>query len=182
MLLERSEIIARLKALSQAELIRLTRVARLRCLGTDYGPDDLLQEAVRRILDGQRTVPSDQPFLACLIQVMRSVAWASRKRLRAVAKEVELVSCDEMQESVPSLAPTPEQEVASNDACARLNEVIINLFGDDDEAQAVLMGRIDSMTPAEIQTTFGMDQTAYDTALRRIRRRVGKHFPKGWQP
>lgn len=181
-MLKRSEIIARLKALSQAEQVRLTRVAQLRCLGTDYGPDDLLHEAVRRILDGQRTVPSDQPFLACLIQVMRSVAWASRKRLRAVAKEVELVPCGEMEETVASPAATPEQEAASNDACARLSEVIVDLFGDDDEAQAVLMGRVDGMTPAEIQAAFGMDQMTYDTTLRRISRRVRKHFPKGWQP
>ncbi|WP_162136955.1 RNA polymerase sigma factor [Magnetospirillum molischianum] len=160
-------------------MFRLTRGARLRCLGTDYGPDDLLQEAIRRILDGQRTVPSDQPFVACLMQVMRSIAWASRKRLRAVAKEAELV---QMEDTVPSPTPTPEQEAASNDACARLNEVIVDMFGDDDEAQAVLMGRVDGMTPAEIKAAFGMNQTTYDTALRRIRRRVAKHFPKGWKP
>lgn len=183
-MLERIEIIERLKALSKTDMVRLGKVAAHHCLGSEYTPDDLLNEAIRRMLDGTREVPREQPFMACLCENMRSIASASRKHERTLV--MESIHADVEAETggreIPSPDPTPEQVVMSHDSCAKLERQIIDLFNEDEEALMVLMGKLDGLEPGAIQQLLGIDDKMYATALRRIRRTIDKKFPQGWKP
>src|SRR4051794_33212894 len=68
--------------LGNADLARLARVAKLRAQGlrdTDW--EDLLHEAVRRVLDGSRRWPTGIAFPVFLREVIRSLASEARRRM-----------------------------------------------------------------------------------------------------
>jgi len=64
-----------LASLSEADLLRLQALARLRARGLPRGVSwsDLLHEAIARALDGSRQWPPGLPFLAFISGVMRSI-------------------------------------------------------------------------------------------------------------
>src|ERR1700761_6741916 len=73
--LSRSEVIAAIRALTDAEKISLMKIARIYARTTPFGHDDLFQEAVCRLLDGGRALPRETPVRAVLAGAMRSIAW-----------------------------------------------------------------------------------------------------------
>ena len=62
----------------------------------------------------------------------------------------------------------PEARTTAAETLARIE----GLFSDDADAQAVMAGKAEGLTPAEIQKEHAMDETRYATTLRRIRRGV----------
>ena len=63
------------------ELLEL-RAAGYRRLLPPEDVEDLVGEALRRVLDGCRKWPRDVPFMAFLLQTLRSIAWEYGKRNR----------------------------------------------------------------------------------------------------
>ena len=68
-----------LEGISKADWVRLNRVAAYRCSIVPGEPDELLQEAVLRVLSGQRRCPKDIPISVFLKHTMRSIASSSAK-------------------------------------------------------------------------------------------------------
>ncbi len=54
------------------------------------------------------------------------------------------------------------------------------LFADDEEARQVLSGQMIGMSAEEIRKQGSMEQSTYNTARRRIRRRIDREYPNGW--
>ena len=73
--LSHAELIAIIQALTEAEKIALMKIAKLYARRTPFDPDDLLQEAIYRVLCGKRAWGRGAPFLSFLVGVMRSIAW-----------------------------------------------------------------------------------------------------------
>jgi hypothetical protein len=174
--LSRKEIIAALQALGDGEKTGLAKIARLYAAKTPYDHADLLQEAMCRVLSGERKWRKGLPAVLFLGGVIRSIAWQWRQK---------------------ELWSNPE---ASNDAAADppqewvlfLDE-FVGSFADDPAAHAVVLavmagnkgqeliaviepilndGRVaagkPSATPADVEREL-------ERVLKKIRRRVEKH-------
>jgi hypothetical protein len=45
---------------------------------------------------------------------------------------------------------------------------------------ALISGRDRQMSPDDVQQEYGLTQTEYDSASKRLRRFINKHYPNGW--
>jgi DNA-directed RNA polymerase specialized sigma24 family protein len=168
-----TETAVTLRLVTNLELLRLKTLARwyARGLPPDVTWEDLLQEALTRILVGKREVPDGVAIVAFVAGVMRSLRsehWQriertmGRDRLRgdrrskAPHRETELVDS----------APGPDRAVMAQQELAAIR----NLFVDDAAALIVLDGLARGLTAEEIRLTAGFSDTEYASARKRMRR------------
>jgi hypothetical protein len=78
--LTRPEILKALRALSDEEKTALLKIAALYARATPYDAMDLFNEAVCRLLSGERKWPKGLPALVVIGGVIRSIAWSWRTR------------------------------------------------------------------------------------------------------
>src|SRR5438045_4062723 len=90
------EVLRAIDALTEADFLRLNEEARCRIIrigrraANGRTQDDLLQEAVTRLLDGRRTwYPENVAFVSYLMGVIKSVAsaWARHRKRNREAPE-----------------------------------------------------------------------------------------------
>lgn len=154
-----------LRALSDADLVRLKALARLwsRGLPGGLGWTDILNEAVVRCLDGSRRWPDGVPLLAFLSGVMRSICddhWRRVRRDHAL-----LVAAPDADGSI--IAPdNPERVLAAAQALGAIN----GLFADDPAALKILTGLAEGMTATDIRLHYDMSEREYDSTRKRMRR------------
>jgi DNA-directed RNA polymerase specialized sigma24 family protein len=174
-MLSRSEIVAAVRALGDGEKTSLAKIARLYAAKTPYEGSDLLQEAICRVLSGDRSWPREIPAVLLLGGAIRSIAWQWRQKDQGLA-----VADD--------LSTDPPQEWS-----VFLGE-FVESFADDPIAQAVLVAVMKGYKGQELLPVIEPflnngkdtgDSTALATAaelgreleriLKKIRRRVEKH-------
>jgi DNA-directed RNA polymerase specialized sigma24 family protein len=155
--LSAAEAGAAIRSLTQADKIALMKIARLYAKKTPYDHEDLLQEAMCRVLDGARAWPRHLTALRFLWGVVRSIAWEWKKELP----------------DKPSDIADPESE--ERRAIAGLDVIkIIALFDDDPAAQIIVRGMMEGARGQELQELSGLDKTDYESKRTKIRRRVEK--------
>ena len=178
------EVRAAIEAFDDAMLVRLKRVAGYYAQGRGVSPDDLLQEAVLKALDGERICPRKVPVASFLCGAMKSLASAAYKKLKA-APEQEPVTAEAeggaRNERLATTDPGPEEQLLSKDEANKMVNALDALFADDQEAQLVIAGLCQDMTREEIQAECQLSDTAYETIRRRIRRAIDRQYPKGWK-
>lgn len=196
------ELASAVNRLTREELLRLRSKAKLHLWGTGFtDPKELLNEAVKRALiaasgdkrnqERGRPWPIDRVELpAFLSGCMESIADSARKsvvqthtkRLEvmagdhgdvdAVTHEAGLWSPDVVEQAIDV------EEAAQRQERARLDAALIEQhFKNDQEILAILEGEKAGMSVAEVLEMFELDQTAYDSARRRLRRQVDKLMP-----
>ncbi len=176
-----SESANALRGLSEADLRRLERIARLRTIGlNDLDWRDLFHDAVTRLLNGSRRWPRDLSLVVFLRETMRSIASDHWRRQSAskIVLEAELPGAEDgkrsgIVENAPDLTTNPEREAFAAEALASIEEV----FLDDSEAMLVIVGMASGKTPNDIQEEADMNPTRYATTQRRIRRKLARAFP-----
>lgn len=169
-----AEVIEALDALAPEDLIRLRQLAKLRASSLvvmDW--EDLLSEAVRRVLEGSRHWPRDVPFLAFMAQTMRSIASEERREALITIAEADL-GWDEGQTSPMSDLSSTDIDPAREVEARQVLSAIEALFEDDQPALAVLHGFALGLSPEEIQLENGLTQTQYASTQRRIRRALAR--------
>jgi DNA-directed RNA polymerase specialized sigma24 family protein len=160
-----------LQGLSEADLVRLKRIAQLRArqlIGVQWS--DLLHEAVLRALEGTRRWPEQVPVVVFLAGIMRSLAdehWRQHRMRAALFAAPDTDTAD--------AAPDPEREAIARSALVALDR----LFRGDEDALKLITGLSHGLTAEEIQQAYGMDATRYATTRRRIRRAILTKFPDG---
>ena len=176
-----SESAYALKQLSDADLRRLEQIARLRVIGLhDLDWQDLLHDAVARLLDGSRKCPRGLSLVVFLRETMRSIAsdhWR-RRRARPILLEAELPRTEgeevsSIVENAPDFIADPEREAAAAETLAKIEAV----FQNDPEALLVIVGMASGKSPNEIQEEADMTPTRYASTQRRIRRTLARAFP-----
>ena len=169
------DVLARaIGALQPADFAKLGRIGQLRARGLpEVDWQDLVQEAVRRCLDGSRRWPVHVPLLTFMTEVIRSIAhdhW--RRRLREAAVSLS----DQDGEGAPTLAElsssAPSPEAIAQDR--QLVALVGRLFAQDPAALAILSGLAQGLDPAEIQEQAGLTPTDYDSTRRRMRRTIAR--------
>lgn len=154
-------------ALSDADFARLGQVARLRARGLHHLEwSDLLHDAVQRTLDGTRRWPLGVPFPIFLREVIRSLASEARR------VQVRLLPASDATEEIlantASEAADPEQVAIGRDLLGTLE----GLFLSDPVGLGIVRGLGEGLSPADMQSRLGIDSTTYESARRRIRRRI----------
>src|SRR5216683_1608887 len=196
----RAEIDDAIKALTEEDTERieqsaLNRIIRVGRAANGKSHEDLVQEALIRILEGTRNWYKDKDgvnFCQFLIGVIWSIAseWAGhRKRNKEqpeyAANESDLLGTDD-QGKVTSpfdrLAdPTlnVEEQLVDDETDTEIEEEQKNLadkieagFQHDEHASIVLMGFQDGMDGPAIRAEFGFSEKEFRTTTRRIQRRA----------
>ena len=177
----KQEVVNRLRGLTNVELRRLERIARIRTIGLhEIEWQDLLHEAIVRMLDGTRQWPKDVDLVVFLRQTMRSIAsdhWRRRK-VNPVVSESQLHDpSEEVEGTLLEFAVDPTADPERDAAAAETITQIRQAFEGDLEALHVLSGMAIGKSPREIQDEGHMDARRYASAQKRIRRRLAKVFP-----
>jgi DNA-directed RNA polymerase specialized sigma24 family protein len=175
--LSRDNAAAALTRLSEADLLRLVQIARLLARGlADGDPQDLLNEAVLRVLEGSRRWRQDLPLVPFLAGIMRSLVEERWRRYRQdrLFRPLE----DDTLDLVPSDCADPERELHARRYLARIDA----LFARDGEALAMVNKIALGMTPEQIRTALGLTPLAYATIRKRVRRALVRGFPEGSSP
>jgi len=185
--LSRDEIAEAIRGLSDVDLVRLRRVAEAYARNCPLEPEDLLQEAFVRAVAGTRRCPRRVDVVRFLAEAMRSIASDSAKGRRR--QEVHLAKFPALQpwtadavddRFLSERAPSLDEVRASEEEVARAIAEILNLFPDDVIAQTILKGDMAEMKAEEIRALTGLDKVGFASKRRRIRRRIDRTYPKGW--
>ena len=177
----KQDVVNRLRGLTNAELRRLERIARIRTIGLhEIEWQDLLHEAIVRMLDGTRQWPKDVDLVFFLRQTMRSIAsdYWRRRKVNPVVSESQLHDpSEEVEGTLLEVAVDPTADPERDAEVAETIAQIKQAFEGDLEALHVLSGMAIGKSPREIQDEGHMDARRYATTQKRIRRRLAKVFP-----
>lgn len=165
-------------ALSPDDRLKLGAIEKHLLSGTAMGKGDLVHEAVCRALTGKRNCPRAVPFMAFLIETMKSIASHAREKRRRTPAEGMPGPTSIAEVSDSAVTPSAEDQLIG---AARLQEIYRH-FEDDEEAGLVLMGWVDGLRGKELREATGFDQGRLDYAIKRIRRLMRKLYPDGCLP
>jgi len=165
-----------LELVDKMDLLRLKTIARLyaRGLPAQGAWEDMLQEALTRVLTGSRRRPEAVPMVAFVAGILRSLRadyWRRAKResgsdkLRIDHQRDEPLGFD-------LVDPTPGAERALI-ARQQITQIKL-LFADDPAALKIIDGLGDGLTAEQIRVSTGLSKVDYDSTRRRMRRRVLK--------
>ena len=176
------EIACAIQDLSDADWTRLRKVAAVYARNRPVEPDDLLQEAFHRALDGRRNCPVQVDPVKFLAEAMRSITDGELQKSEARPRLVPIANCggDETAVDPPDPALDSEQRAGSAEEAAAMKACLLSLFEDDEIAQLILEGMMEGIEGEELRELTDLDNTAYQSKRRLIRRRIDKKVPKGW--
>jgi DNA-directed RNA polymerase specialized sigma24 family protein len=152
-----AELIAIIQALGEADKIALMKIARLYARRTPFDHDDLLQEAICRVLSGKRVWARGAPVRSFLVGVMRSIAWEWKSGPHEAVVDAPDPGCGE------------SPMMASIDSAK-----IIAMFADDLVAQKIVLGMMEGARGEELQRSSGLGKVEYESKRKKIRRRIEK--------
>lgn len=160
--------------LSKMDLLRLKVIARLyaRGLPPEGVWEDLLQEALTRIFAGSRRRPERVAVVAFVAGVLRSLRAHHWRRVRRELRDDQLRLDQPGDESIADRlidqTPGPERALDARQQLA----LIRMLFADDAPALQIIDGIAQGLSAERIRLSTGLSKTEYNSARRRIRRRV----------
>jgi DNA-directed RNA polymerase specialized sigma24 family protein len=163
-----SETALALKLLSEMDLLRLKAIARLHARGLppDVSWEDLLQEALTRILVGSRVRPEDVGMVAFVAGVMRSLRTEHRRRAHAKSRSRQPENDGVRDIELRDPAPGPERALSAAQELATIER----LFADDPLALQILTGLGEGLSADRIRRVFKMSETDYESTRKRMRR------------
>jgi DNA-directed RNA polymerase specialized sigma24 family protein len=168
-----SEVRRALDRLRPAEIVRLSLLARHWASGLrQRDADDLINEAFDRVLSGRRPWPRDIAMPAFLNGVMRSITsqWRREDIRESLMEDDEEGFLEKIEGGL-----TPDHEL--NDLLFRMHRTL----DDDPEARGVLEHILVDSDRDEAQVALGLNGTSYETARRRMLRRLFSSFNSGWK-
>jgi DNA-directed RNA polymerase specialized sigma24 family protein len=155
------------------ELLRLAALARIWATGLrQHDADDLLNEALDRVLTGRRLWPRVLSIATFLSQVMRSIASQWRREDRR-----EPLTEDQSSAVFDKESRDPIGGYEQDDLISRMRRAL----GADPSALGIFDHILADSDREEAQVALGMDATHYDTARRRMVRQLFEAFHSGWK-
>ncbi len=171
-ILRASETALALKLLTEMDLLRLKTLARLHARGLppDVGWDDLLQEAITRVLTGARRCPRGVVLVAFLAGIMRSLKSEHWRRAAGNSARITGLRAGSARSgrdaALRDPAPDPEHALIA----AEELQSIARLFADDAVVLRIIAGLGEGLTAEQIRLAMGLPKTDYDSARKRMRR------------
>jgi DNA-directed RNA polymerase specialized sigma24 family protein len=168
-----SETALALNLVGEMDLLRLKAIARLHARGLppDVSWEDLLQEALTRILVGSRVRPEGVAMVAFVAGVMRSLRTEHRRRAHAKSRsrqpdEIGGETRDVREIELRDPAPGPDRALSAAQELATIER----LFADDPLALQILTGLGEGLSAEQIRKVFRMSATDYESTRKRMRR------------
>lgn len=164
-----------LNLVTRMDLLRLKSIARLHARGLppDVSWDDLLQEAITRVLTGKRVKPDEVGMVAFLAGIMRSLRTDHVRRAWAGARRDDPRWLGRYDDGEPFsdreiLDPTadPERALIAADELHKIRQ----LFADDCAALEIIDGLAEGLTAEQIRARHRIPRTEYDSTRKRMRR------------
>jgi len=137
----------------------LVKIAKAYAWKTRYGYEDLIQEALTRVLEGKRAWPRKLPAVVFLRGVMRSIAsdWPPEGFDGANVDEIGSVN---------------------HAAAARIDaRKMLALFDDDPIAQKIFVAMLEGAKGEELRELSGLAPKDYETKRTKMRRRLERMSP-----
>jgi DNA-directed RNA polymerase specialized sigma24 family protein len=177
--LSTSEVEAIFRSLGPADWRRASVLAAAAAAGlADWSPEDLLHEAVTKLMEGVRTCPVGVPPTVMLASVMHSIASNERERSNnspvAVGVRVAHVDSDDEDDD-----PQPVVHGESVSTPARIVEhrellaAIDDLVKDEEQLRYLVMAWAEGSRGDEACEVLGWDTKTHDAARKRLTRRLG---------
>jgi DNA-directed RNA polymerase specialized sigma24 family protein len=152
--------------------------------------DDVIATMYERFLDGDRHWRVGVPITACFWNAVKSEinnAWDKHKlkakRELPVTVGADGQAVDPVEQIVGDL-PDPAAAALQAEEQRRLQAIadhIENSFKDDDAVTAVIIGRIEKMSPEDVQRGFDLSATQFESACKKLRRFLNKNYRDGWK-
>jgi RNA polymerase sigma-70 factor (ECF subfamily) len=162
-----------LRLVTEMELLRLKTIAKLHARGLppDVGWEDLLQEALTRVLIGARLPPENVPIVAFLAGIMRSLKSEHWRRATHRSGRLQTLRIDQAGDAARDVelrdpAPTPERSLSARQELTAIKQ----LFADDSVALKIIAGLADDLSAEQIRSAHAISRTDYDSARKRMRR------------
>jgi len=155
-------------SLTEAEWTKLRCLARNRCrVGRPGEEDEVLQDAIYRVLEGKRRWPKGLNLFAFLSGVMKSIVSENRKIgfRRNIDRDIE-VAADAASQDTSAADLVLESEIVT---------YVMALFEDDPEAEALAEGIMEGWEKDDLLGLFNGEVTRYETVRKRFRRKINAH-------
>jgi DNA-directed RNA polymerase specialized sigma24 family protein len=166
-----AEVVAELERLPRSEQDRVERRARILVGGTTMEPGDLVNTVVERLLTQRRHWHRQETMAACFDRTMKSVRQDYWRR-----EQSPIIAVNDAAAGIRN-DPDPENQTMVREELRR----ILDVLRDDQRTQEIALAMANGEKPAEIRERFGLTETEYDSALKRIRRKLMKQSPPGGQ-
>jgi hypothetical protein len=174
--LSEAEIRSEISSLTAGERTKLIKIASYYGKGriTFEEPDELVQEAIYRVLAGMRKWPRDLEKLRFLAGVIKSIAGDRKRDLRQALKRTVLLNEErEVGEARRGLMDYEGKEARGIRAKLDVKRIMTH-FDDDPIAQKMLMGMADGTRGEDLEQASGLSRTEYERKRKKIRRRIEK--------
>ena len=172
---EASEMIRAL-AYSKTGLRRLKQIAVCyiyKALRPSMSEDDLVSEAILRIIDGRRKWPRNLAPTTFVKGVIRSIVSERMKQMELLP---ETVLYSDNPPEIRDEVPNSEERLAA----IQLADIVIRSFSDDEQAQRLIVGRSLGLNGQQLKEYAGiLDQKTFETVAKRVARRLERDFPEG---
>jgi RNA polymerase sigma-70 factor (ECF subfamily) len=162
-----------LGTITKMELLRLKTIARVyaRGLPSDVAWDDLLQEALTRIISGARRQPEGVAMVPFVAGVMRSLRTEHWRRVLKGSPGQDAVRIDRMGDGSREVdlrdpSPGPERSLSAQQEI----RVIECLFADDPVILKIIAGLGQGLSADQIRAALKISNSDYDSARKRMRR------------
>jgi DNA-directed RNA polymerase specialized sigma24 family protein len=157
---------AAIEAMTPEEKTAIVKITQTYAWKTPYSGEDLLQEAIGRILGGRRPWPKRLTPMPFLCGVARSIADEWRHEEVGSGGDLDEASCD--------------MALPDRTAIAKLDlERVLALFENDPTKKAVVLGLAAGGRGNELQKQVGLTTTRYASMLRDIKRKIDKFKADG---
>ncbi len=172
-ILRPAETVLALNLVSEFDLLRLKAIARLHARGLppDVSWEDLLQEALTRVIVGSRRQPEGITMVAFVAGVIRSLKSEHWRRAMSQsggqeALRIDAASDDFRDVALHDPAPSAERSLSARQELAAIKQ----LFADDSVALRIIAGLGEGLAAEQIRVATGISKTVYDAARKRMRR------------
>jgi len=165
------ELQKNIQTLSDANLLRLKKIASQHVGNHNLSAEDLVQEAVIRVLSEVRvTCPRKVGLLTFLAGIIKSIADEKRGKAKKIAHYDDLAWS-----KVSDDHELIEDVLIGKETVENLWKRVEAAFEGDDEALLIFFCQQDGYTAKQIRNEENMGKRQYDTILRRIRRKLSAH-------
>jgi RNA polymerase sigma-70 factor (ECF subfamily) len=168
-----SQTAVALGLITEMDFLRLKAIARLHARGLppEVDWDDLLQEAMTRVIAGTRHPPpgvTTVAFLAGVMRSLRSEHWRRAGRASGLAPSLLIDHASDQSRDVElyDAASDPERALSARQEL----RLIERLFADDVIALDIIAGIGKGLSAEQIRAAAGLSKSDYDSARKRIRR------------
>jgi DNA-directed RNA polymerase specialized sigma24 family protein len=139
---------------------------------------DLLMDTVERFLDGRRNWPRGELFKAVFYNAIRSVADEYRTD-HASKPYVTMADLPSGLNGEPANVDNfGTQELSPEKALEAQQQIdgVFAEFKDDEDVQAVIVGRMEGLTAEEVQGAFAITPDEYHAARKRLERWIDRQI------